>query len=104
MKLKRTLILGVCSVLLHMSGALVGPGHPVHASPAFTRGDANDDGVITLADAIFVTKYLYAQGPTPLPEVDSGDARCDGRVNILDAVFLINHVLRGGPAPKCPTL
>ena len=104
MKLKRTLIFAVCSVLLLLPGAQVGSSHPVHASPAFTRGDANDDGVITVADAIFVSRYLYAQGPAPVPQVESGDARCDGRVNILDAVFLINHVLRGGPAPKCPTL
>jgi hypothetical protein len=104
MKLKRILILAVCSVLLPASAAVVGSGVPVGASPAFIRGDANDDGAITLADAIYVSRYLYAQGPAPLPEEESGDARCDGRVNILDAVFLINYVLRGGPSPECPTL
>ena len=101
--LKRPLILLVCAVLLHMPGPFVDPGSPVHASPAIIRGDANDDGVITLADAIYVSRYLFARGPAPIPEVDSGDARCDGRLNILDAVFLLNYVLRGGPAPKCPT-
>jgi hypothetical protein len=69
----------------------------------FIRGDANNDGEITLADVIHVAAFLYGAGPTPLPTSDSGDANCDNTVSPLDVVYLINFVLRGGPKPKCPT-
>jgi len=69
----------------------------------FMRGDANNDGEITLADVIHVASFLYGAGPTPLPTSDSGDADCDNTVSPLDVVYLINFVLRGGPKPKCPT-
>jgi hypothetical protein len=70
---------------------------------AFIRGDANNDGLITLADAIHVAAYLFAHGPQPLPSEDSGDANCDTRVDPRDVVYLINYTLRGGPKPKCPS-
>jgi len=73
------------------------------AASQFIRGDANDDGEITLADVVHVTAYLYGAGPAPLPVVESGDANCDNIVGPRDIVYLINFILRGGPKPKCPT-
>jgi hypothetical protein len=78
----------------------VTPGGPAASS---IRGDANNDGEITLADAIHVTMYLYAHGPTPQPALDSGDANCDSKVDPLDIIYLVNYTLRGGPKPKCTT-
>lgn len=72
----------------------------ISAEPQALRGDANNDGSITLADAIYLGKYLFAKGPAPIP--DSGDANCDARVDFLDAIYLVNYVVRGGPVPKCP--
>ena len=70
---------------------------------AYMRGDANDDGSITLADAIYVARYLFEMGPMPQPDVNTGDANCSGRVDLLDIVYLVNHLMRGGPEPRCPT-
>jgi hypothetical protein len=67
------------------------------------RGDSNNDGVITLADAIYVTQYLFARGPAPVPNFDSGDANCNGRVEPTDAVVIVNYVVRAGKRPACPS-
>jgi hypothetical protein len=66
------------------------------------RGDANNDGAITLADAVYVVQYLFAKGPAPLPDLDSGDADCSGQIDPRDAVHIINYVVRGGKRPACP--
>jgi len=63
-------------------------------------GDANSDGVVHVADAVFLINYIFKDG------IDPGwygpircDANCDCQINIGDAVYIINHVFKGGPAP-----
>jgi len=75
-----------------------------HGESRFLRGDANDDGSITLADAIYLAHYLFEKGPRPMPDISSGDADCSTRVDLIDIVYLVNHLMRGGPRPRCPTL
>lgn len=74
-----------------------------HGAQQAARGDANNDGVITLADAIYVSQYLFAKGPQPAPTLDSGDANCDARIDPLDVVAIINFVVRSGSRPGCPS-
>ncbi len=69
-------------------------------SKSFTRGDANGDGEIDIADAIFLVNYLFAGGTAPYP-LEAGDADCNGEVNIADVVFLLNYLFIGGPSPSC---
>ena len=75
---------------------------PLSAAPQAARGDANNDGSVTLADAIYVSQYLFARGPAPVPIPDSGDANCDGRIDPLDIVVIVNYVARAGKRPACP--
>lgn len=63
-------------------------------------GDANGDGSIDVADAVFLINYVFKGGPGPDP-YESGDANCDGAVNLGDAVYLIAYVFKGGPGPEC---
>jgi len=63
-------------------------------------GDANADGDINVADAVFIVAYVFKGGPAPEPPY-GGDADCDGAVNVADAVYLINFVFKGGLAPGC---
>lgn len=64
------------------------------------RGDCNGDGLVNLADIVFLINYLFRGGPPPsIPQ--AGDANCDGRVNLVDLVYLINYIFRSGPAPSC---
>ncbi|MCK4403954.1 MAG: hypothetical protein KAW02_02575 [candidate division Zixibacteria bacterium] len=68
--------------------------------PTFTHGDANGDGMIDLADVVFLISYLYKGGIPPTP-LEAGDVNCDGEINLADVVYLINYLYRGGPAPPC---
>lgn len=65
-----------------------------------TRGDANGDGQINIADAVFLINFIFNAGAAPEP-LESGDANCDGNPNVGDAVYLINYVFSGGPEPGC---
>lgn len=64
-------------------------------------GDANNDGLTNVADAVFIVNYVFKGGAAPYCPQE-GDANSDGVVNIGDAVFLINYVFKNGPAPTCP--
>jgi hypothetical protein len=70
----------------------------VPAPLGFSRGDANGDDDVNVADAVFLIGYVFKGGPAPNPW-ESGDANRDGDVNVADAVFLINYVFKGGPPP-----
>jgi hypothetical protein len=65
------------------------------------RGDANGDGVITIADVLHMLNYLFKQGPPPV-SFEAGDANCDGDLGFLDAIYLLNYLYKGGPPPSCP--
>jgi hypothetical protein len=71
------------------------------AAVDFIRGDANDDGRVTVSDAWFLVKGLYqgGQGPSCLA---SADANRDGNLDTSDAVSLLSHLFLGGPAPAAP--
>jgi hypothetical protein len=61
-------------------------------------GDANDDGEVNVADAVYIIRYIFAGGPPP-PWICKADASGDGRVDVGDAVYLINYIFRSGPPP-----
>ena len=63
-------------------------------------GDANNDGLVNVGDAVFVINFVFKGGPPP-PCRCEGDANGDGLVNVGDAVYVINFVFKGGPAPVC---
>ncbi len=64
----------------------------------FLSGDADNSGVITISDAVYLINYIFSGGPAPCPLLN-GDADCSGAVTISDAVYLINYIFAGGPAP-----
>jgi hypothetical protein len=61
-------------------------------------GDVNWDGVIDLADVVFLINYLFKGGNAPDP-LRLGDPTADCMVNIGDVIFLINYLYKGGLAP-----
>jgi C1A family cysteine protease len=62
-------------------------------------GDVNNDGIINVADAVYLINYLFRTGPLPLPQLCTGDCNHDGTVTVSDVVFLINYLYNGGPLP-----
>jgi hypothetical protein len=56
-------------------------------------GDANSDGIVDVADLVYLINYLYRGGLPPSP-VSLGDFNQDGEVNVADLVALINYLYR----------
>jgi len=71
------------------------------ASGPTNCGDADGDGMISIADVVYIVNYIFRGGEAPNP-MTSGDANCDGIINTADAVYLICYILKGGSAPACP--
>jgi hypothetical protein len=67
----------------------------------YLRGDCNADGIIDIADVIFLINYLFVNGPAPVPSL-AGDVTCEGVLDITDAVYLINYLFINGPEPCSP--
>jgi len=61
-------------------------------------GNANGDGAVNLADAVYVINYVFKGGPAPDP-LCIGDANGDEAVNLADAVYVVNYVFKSGPSP-----
>ncbi len=61
-------------------------------------GDVTDDGVIDLADLVFLVNYLFRGGIAPDP-LRLGDPTADCVVDLGDVIFLLNYLYRGGPLP-----
>jgi hypothetical protein len=57
-------------------------------------GDANSDGIVDIADLVYLIGYLYRGGLPPSP-VSLGDFNQDGEVNLADIVALVNYLFRG---------
>jgi hypothetical protein len=67
----------------------------------YTEGDADSDGLITLADVIFLVNYLFREGSEPVPLI-AGDPNCDLNATLPDVIYLVNHVFdRDRPATGC---
>jgi hypothetical protein len=65
----------------------------------FLCGDVNKDGVVNIADVVYLINYLYAHGSAPVPILQVGDVNRDGVVNSADVVYLINYLFVHGSAP-----
>ncbi len=66
----------------------------------YLLGDANSDGIIDLADVVFVLNYLYKNGLPP-DLMEAADVTCDDLVDLGDAVYLLNYLFKNGPPPGC---
>jgi hypothetical protein len=63
-----------------------------------TCGDANQDYITNVSDAVYLVNYIFSGGPAPNP-LSSGNVNCDQVVNISDAVYLIQYIFAGGSSP-----
>jgi hypothetical protein len=93
------------------------PGRDDGAPPPGGRqipGNANQDALLDLSDAIRILIYLFRADPPPLPcagELQEGgnlallDLNGDESVNVADAVALLSYLYRAGPGhalgPAC---
>lgn len=69
----------------------------------FVRGDANADGTVNIADAVFIVQYLFnKKWGRPPTCFDAADGNDDGRINICDVIAVVlgvSNCHRAIPAP-----
>ncbi len=70
-------------------------GTPMH------RGDADDNGVLQLTDAIRILGFLFLGG-TPPTCLDAGDADDNGVLQLTDAIRVLGFLFLGGAPPAPP--
>ncbi|MBI4583823.1 MAG: hypothetical protein HY717_07350 [Planctomycetes bacterium] len=67
--------------------------------PGFIRGDANANGEVDIADAVFILKHLFIGDSVP-PCARAVDVTGNAAVDIGDAIYLLRYLfLRGTPLP-----
>ena len=86
----------------NQSTARIGLKHqPPIEEPIFIRGDANDDGKLDLADAIWIINDLFHEGPSGVCP-DASDGNDDEHLDASDAIYLIDYLFRGQMSPSNP--
>jgi FG-GAP-like repeat len=66
----------------------------------FVRGDASDDGRLTITDVVVILLALFGgRGVSCGQALDADD---DSHINLADAVFLLQYLFLGGPPPPAP--
>ena len=78
-------------------GGQDGDGRGVFGRRVCRKGDANGDGLVTVADVFLLINFLFAAGPAPAG--CSGDANGDLEVTVADVFHLINFLFAAGPPP-----
>ena len=79
----------------------------VLSGPVFIRGDANQDSIVNILDAIRLLEMLFV-GSFPILCDDQVDANDDEIVNILDVIYTLEVAVTGvslmpAPYPLCGT-
>ena len=82
-------------------GTLKVSDRPQNGLPLFLRGDANQDLVLDLSDAIFILGFTW-RSPDPPPCYDACDVNDDGWIDIADPIYLLNFLFAAGPPPLPP--
>jgi len=65
----------------------------------YLKGDYNDDGIINIGDATYLSEFIYENGPEPVGGAGRADANCSGTIDIADVLFIIKYIFEGGTDP-----
>lgn len=80
----------------------VAGGVSFKCAPTYICGDINGDDKINLLDPVYLTAYLFKNGPAPDP-LERGDVDCSETVpDLNDLVYIVNYIFNQGPEPCCP--
>lgn len=64
-------------------------------------GDVNSDGLVDIADLVYMVSFLFTGGPPPPFDLAADlDGSC--AVDIADLVYLVDFMFNGGPQPLPP--
>jgi hypothetical protein len=66
--------------------------------PTYVPGDVTANGIVDLADVVFVVNYLYRGEQSPDP-YGRGDVNRDCLIDVADVVYLLGYLFRNGNPP-----
>jgi len=76
--------------------------NPVTTVP-FRRGDSNFDGILNIADGIWILNDLFQGGPTTTVNCEAAnDANGDTMIDSSDATYIFMQQFLNGPNPPAP--
>jgi len=61
-------------------------------------GDANNDGMLSVADIIYNVNHVFKGGPAP-SIFCQGNVNADSKINLTDIIYEVTYLFKGGPAP-----
>ena len=67
----------------------------------FLRGDANNDGIVNIADPIYTINERVRSGPSFGCD-KAADSNDDGMVDLSDAMYTIQYRFLSGATPPAP--
>ena len=67
---------------------------------SFTNGDYNGDDLVNLGDALYLTEYIFKDGPPPVGGAGRADANGDGNIDISDVIYIIKYIYSHAPEPQ----
>ena len=67
---------------------------------SYIPGDVNGDGVVDYDDILYLTTYMFTDGPAPIPVRRADVDDSGGVIDVADLVYLIDYVLTGGTPPR----
>jgi hypothetical protein len=65
----------------------------------FVDGDVNNDGVVNIADVVYLIAFIFGGGPYPVTWAAAVNINQSPIVNVSDAVYLIAYIFGGGSPP-----
>ncbi len=69
----------------------------VYAIIVVKNGDINSDTIIDLSDPVYLSRWLFDGGPSPICK--NSDVNDDGFVDVVDVVYLLAFLFDSGPPP-----
>ncbi|MHC4936747.1 MAG: collagenase [Planctomycetota bacterium] len=87
------------SELLAVALPWLNPGDP--CPQPFVRGDGNGDGMVDVADVVYLLAALFTGGP-PAVVAEAAFVNGDAAFDISDPIYLLAHLFSGGPPPAAP--
>ena len=96
------LLLAIAVLLYHLPfGPARGREQFDEGGPEFIRGDANDDDLVDLSDAIHCLNYVFVSGDKPSC-LAAADADDNGEIDLTDAILILSYLFQGESPPASP--
>lgn len=99
-KIKLWIIIFAIVVVSLVLADHVNEPHPNRACHnLYVRGDANNDGILDVSDAVFILSYLFIGGSSS-ECLEYGDLNGDNTIDISDSIYLLEYLFKGSSPPK----